>query len=190
MTTSASKSRTIYEIAQQLGYNKDGNVAYDYLRCRSRKGAFGKSAPRVQGELTGPHSWNIQYQIWLGSKLINTALDQMCIVVVWKTACRLSLLPHHIFALPLPNQVVFLPKLNQIVLAPNLDLTLNLTKLWLKTYFKIPENNKITQAKVNRYSDHRLRELDVFSNFVHHFIPCIIYDFLKDLQQRSCPKTA
>lgn len=103
---------------------------------------------------------------------------------------KLSLLPHHIFALPLPNQVVFLPKLNQIVLAPNLDLTLNLTKLWLKTYFKIPENNKITQAKVNRYSDHRLRELDVFSNFVHHFIPCIIYDFLKDLQQRSCPKTA
>ena len=98
MTTSASKSRTIYEIAQQLGYNKDGNVAYDYLRCRSRKGAFGKSAPRVQGELTGPHSWNIQYQIWLGSKLINTALDQMCIVVVWKTACRLSLLPHHISA--------------------------------------------------------------------------------------------
>lgn len=55
MTTSASKSRTIYEIAQQLGYNEDGNVAYDYFRCWSRKGAFGKSALRAQGELIGPH---------------------------------------------------------------------------------------------------------------------------------------
>lgn len=50
MTTSASKSRTIYEIAKQLGYNED-----DYFRCWSRKGAFGKSALRAQGELIGPH---------------------------------------------------------------------------------------------------------------------------------------
>lgn len=55
MTISASRSRTIYEIAKQLGYNEDGNVAYDYFRCWSRKGAFGKSALRAQGELIGPH---------------------------------------------------------------------------------------------------------------------------------------